>query len=44
MRQGVTRLSLALRPASTKRVHLSYEFDEIADFVASLAHVPPLER
>ena len=37
-------LSLALRPASTKRVHLSYERDEIADFVASLAHVPPLER
>ncbi|HTR14050.1 MAG TPA: DUF1272 domain-containing protein [Roseiarcus sp.] len=37
-------LSLALRPASTKRIHLSYELGEIADFVANLAHVPPQER
>ena len=37
-------LSLALRPASTKRIHLSHELDEIADFVAGLAHVPPPER
>jgi len=37
-------LSLALRPASTKRVRLSYERDEIADFVAKVAQVPPNER
>ena len=37
-------LSLARRPASTKRVHLSHELDEIADFVASVARVPANER
>ena len=37
-------LSLALRPASTKRVRLSYPEVEIEEFSARLAHIPPQER
>ena len=36
-------LSLAKRPASTKRVHLSYAPDEIAVFVRQIAANPPRE-
>jgi hypothetical protein len=37
-------LSLAKRPASTKRVHLSYARDEIAAFVREIAAISPYER
>jgi hypothetical protein len=37
-------LSLAKRPASTKRVSLSYRREEIADFVREVAAVPPEGR
>ena len=37
-------LSLAERPASTKRVRLSYPPDEIAIFVRRVAAVPPRDR
>ncbi|HWA21432.1 MAG TPA: DUF1272 domain-containing protein [Caulobacterales bacterium] len=37
-------LSLAKRPASTKRVALSYSFDEIAAFSKKLRIVPPEKR
>lgn len=37
-------LSLTQRPASTTRVHLSYDQAEIAAFSASLRHIPPTER
>jgi hypothetical protein len=37
-------LSLAKRPASTKRVHLPYAPDEIAAFVREIAAIPPHER
>ena len=37
-------LSLAKRPASTKRVSLSYRREEIADFVREAAAVPPEGR
>jgi uncharacterized protein len=37
-------LSLAERPASAKRVRLSYAPDEIAAFVGELAAIPPHER
>jgi uncharacterized protein len=37
-------LSLTKRPASTKRVGLSYSREEIAAFVHGLAAVPPGER
>jgi hypothetical protein len=37
-------LSLAKRPASTKRVHLSYPVDEIAAFSLKLRDIPPEER
>jgi hypothetical protein len=37
-------LSLAQRPGSTARVHLSYSPDEVAGFAARLRDVPPAER
>jgi uncharacterized protein len=37
-------LSLAQRPASTTRVHLSYSEDEIAALSERLREVPPGER
>jgi len=37
-------LSLAKRPASTTRVHLSYSLDEIAAFSDQLAHLPAARR
>jgi hypothetical protein len=37
-------LSLAKRPASTKRVVLSYTREEIAAFVREIASVPPERR
>jgi len=37
-------LSLAKRPASPKRVHLSYSEDEVARFAARLKDTPPNKR
>lgn len=37
-------LSLAKQPASSKRVHLSYDLENIASFVRSLRGIPPQER
>jgi len=37
-------LSLAKRPASTKRVHLSYSLDEIAEHAARIRHIAPSDR
>jgi hypothetical protein len=37
-------LSLAKRPASTKRIGLSYGREEIAEFVRGVASVPPNRR
>jgi hypothetical protein len=37
-------LSLAQRPASTTRVHLSYSPDDVAQFSARLRDIPPEER
>jgi hypothetical protein len=37
-------LSLAKRPASTKRVRLSYSREEIAAFVRELEAIPPKNR
>ena len=37
-------LSLAKRPASTKRVHLSYSREDVAAFAARLAAIPPDKR
>jgi len=37
-------LSLAKRPASTTRVHLSYSRDEIAQLSTRLRDIPPNER
>jgi uncharacterized protein len=37
-------LSLATRPASTKRVGLSYSLEAIAEFVHEVATVPPERR
>jgi hypothetical protein len=37
-------LSLEKRPASTKRVHLSYSREEVAEFAARVRDVPPAER
>jgi uncharacterized protein len=37
-------LSVAKRPASTKRVHLSYPPEEIAAFSARLTGTPPEKR
>lgn len=37
-------LSLAKRPASGKRIHLSYSREDIAQLSARLRDVPPAER
>lgn len=37
-------LSLAKRPASTERIHLSYPREEIATFVERLQGIAPAER
>ena len=37
-------LSVAKRPASQERVHLSYTLDEIAALTRKLRHIPPAER
>lgn len=37
-------LSLAKRPASTKRVDLSYSFEEIEAFSKKLRNIPPEKR
>jgi hypothetical protein len=37
-------LSLAQRPASTTRVHLSHPHEEIAAFAKQLRDIPPAER
>lgn len=37
-------LSLAKRPASTKRVHLSYSLEDIATQSVRLRDIPPAER
>ena len=37
-------LSVATRPPSTRRVRLSYPLEEIAEFVRSIAPIPPEER
>lgn len=37
-------LSLALRPASTRRVRMEYTDVELADHIARLRHVPPSQR
>jgi hypothetical protein len=37
-------LSLAKRPASTERVHLSYDRDEIAAFSKQVRDIPPERR
>ena len=43
-RQLRTGLSLATRPASTKRVRLSYRPEEIAEFVAGVFSAAPGNR
>lgn len=37
-------LSLAKRPASRERVHLSYSEDEVARFAAMVRNIPPERR
>src|SRR3954469_10937770 len=37
-------LSLAKRPASNERVHLSYSKEEVARFAAKIRHIPPEQR
>jgi uncharacterized protein len=37
-------LSLARRPASAKRVHLSYDRDEVARFAKMVRDIPPESR
>lgn len=37
-------LSLALRPASARRVRASYGAEEVAGFVATLRSLPPSQR
>jgi hypothetical protein len=37
-------LSLADRPASTKRVHLSYSHAEVAQLAERVRQIPPAER
>jgi uncharacterized protein len=37
-------LSLAKRPPSSKRVHLSYSLDEVASFSARIAGIAPEDR
>ena len=37
-------LSLAQRPASTERVHMSVPWADAEQFAAELAHIPPSDR
>jgi hypothetical protein len=37
-------LSVSKRPASTKRVHLSYTWDEIAAHIGRIKDIPPQNR
>jgi uncharacterized protein len=37
-------LSLAKRPASTRRVHLSYDAEDIAAFSGRVSHITPESR
>jgi hypothetical protein len=37
-------LSVAKRPPSQERVHLSYSLDEITALTRKLGHIPPAER
>ena len=37
-------LSLAERPASKKRVHLSYSAEEVRDFSEAIKAIPPRQR
>jgi hypothetical protein len=37
-------LSVAKRPPSTQRVHLSYDFDEVARFSLLVRAIPPDQR
>ena len=37
-------LSLAQRPASTRRVHLSYSREEVAELSERVRHIAPAER
>ena len=37
-------LSLAQRPASARRVHLSYPVEELATHIARIKDIPPEER
>jgi hypothetical protein len=37
-------LSLAKRPASTKRVHLSHDLGDIAALSERIRHIPPQDR
>ena len=37
-------VSLTKRPASSKRVHLSYDFDDIAALTARIAGIAPEDR
>jgi uncharacterized protein len=37
-------VSLARRPASTRRVHLSYSLDDIGAFAEPIRHIPPENR
>ena len=37
-------ISLAKRPASTERVHLSYSHEDVAALSARLRDIPPTER
>jgi hypothetical protein len=37
-------VSLTKRPASSKRVHLSYDFDDIAALMARIAGIAPEDR
>ena len=44
MKEWRPGLSVAKRPASTRRVHLSYPVDEIAQHSARLKDIPPEKR
>ena len=37
-------LSLAKRPPSNERIHLSYSKEEVAEFAAKIRHIPPEQR
>jgi len=43
-REWRSGLSVAKRPPSTTRVHLSYSKEEIAAFAARIADIPPEDR